>query len=741
MGKLQVEWTAHADFERMLAEVFQDDPIEGIKELVANGFDADASRFDIKYDSKSGLLVAKDNGLGMGVYELRQGFYKSGDSLTRKAEKTKRGRNPMGSYGIGTIVMQYLARRYTLETWRDGQKLTVEEQFEEGKRPRKIVKAVPEVCDPNLHGTTITIDQIRFSPDDLSLEQLTRRLVLGINVESRLESGDRFEMYVNGEKVGLKNPQPAMVFALNKLDDLIGHVHGKVNFYHSVPPYRGVLVRVNGRQVGSEEYFDDIIDFKMRGRIYADIDVDMMSSRISFSRARFQEDSPHFKRLIQVLNEAFKSFKGDVERYTQEKMMVRSQSAVETALSGAVAQLEQYPVVKTVPAPSAKNKLNMGYLNLPRSKSLSSEIESEGARDLGDILQSAYTTGGRKVVLVADNTKNFGSIDHTSQVISLNINHPYFFVPGAYPEKSLQVKILYALSHVLGLDKLDSELQTRMSKAISTRDEAIWRLTQQVFSGQPRLLDALLMKKSKYSKKGVSPDRMYTSVELGQESPIDKVWLNKFQQAGILRPTIVTDNEDRYYGANVLLALARLKGCTPAFQLVREYAAAEKTDVTRQRHDQMVQNIDESIARVKTPISYVFNISVTNSSLYIVMSGYEKKFIELYKAGHIIARHVIPPELAGLEKAVTAEPPKNSAVGIKGTQSWSFMQFASKETRHPGLSKGELAKATAYNTLGNYSKGDIILHEGFGFGRIIDVQGKTCDVQFKGEKVRLAHNR
>ena len=34
MGKLQVEWTAHADFERMLAEAFQDDVNKGIVRIV-----------------------------------------------------------------------------------------------------------------------------------------------------------------------------------------------------------------------------------------------------------------------------------------------------------------------------------------------------------------------------------------------------------------------------------------------------------------------------------------------------------------------------------------------------------------------------------------------------------------------------------------------------------------------------------------------------------------------------------
>ena len=71
MADIQVEWAPHADFERMLAEVFQDDPVEGIKELVANGFDADATRFDLWYYPDKGVLIAKDNGNGMGVNELR----------------------------------------------------------------------------------------------------------------------------------------------------------------------------------------------------------------------------------------------------------------------------------------------------------------------------------------------------------------------------------------------------------------------------------------------------------------------------------------------------------------------------------------------------------------------------------------------------------------------------------------------------------------------------------------------
>ena len=66
MTKLEVEWKAHEDFERMLAQVFQDDPIEGMKELAANAFDADATRLELLYRPTSKVLIVQDNGTGMG---------------------------------------------------------------------------------------------------------------------------------------------------------------------------------------------------------------------------------------------------------------------------------------------------------------------------------------------------------------------------------------------------------------------------------------------------------------------------------------------------------------------------------------------------------------------------------------------------------------------------------------------------------------------------------------------------
>lgn len=740
MSQLQVQWTAHADFERMLAEVFQDDPVEGIKELAANSFDADASRVDFTYHP--GVLIAKDNGIGMGVYELRHGFYKSGDSLTRRAGKTKRGRIPMGNYGIGTIVMQFLAKGYKLETWRDGQKLIVEETFPEGKRPQKVLKAIPEVCNADMHGTTITIEPTRFSSEEVTIDQLIRRLALGVNVQSRLESGDRFEMYVNGEMVKLKNPNPALAFSLSKYDPMVGQVNGKVSFYNTIPPFNGIVLRVNGRQVGTENFFDDMLPIYMRGRIYADVDVDLMASRISFSRARFQEDTPHFRKLVSILEEYFKSIRPEVEAYLKQSSLDRGRSALESTLSQTSEMLRSLPDEVT----SFSKTIQHGKTRRRRAVTRGNRGNSKGADvNLGELILATDIKEGFRMVLVSDKSTGFGMIDANSGAMYLNVSHPYFTLPGKHQAKSLQIQILYALSEILGAHKLGPKASKKYAAALQARNQEIVRLAQEVFAGLPRLEEALMTNRDKYSKRGINPERLYTANELRRDSPIDKYWLGRFEQAGLLRPSLISgEGAERYSGANIILAMERMKGGTPAFYIVKSLLSQEQPfelSYASQTISKLVGEIDQDLSRMTARLPYVFNIGVTNFPLFVVMSGYEEKFRAFYEGGYTAPGREIPAEFLTLDAKVDAESTKNPAVGAKGTESWDFMQMVSKANRHPSISVDQAAHARRYNSMDSYHSGQIVFHEAFGFGMVSDFRDKEFSVKFKGQNVSLAHNR
>jgi hypothetical protein len=731
MDDLKVAWTVHPDFERMLAEVFQDDAIEGIKELVANGFDADATRFDITYDPRRNLFIAQDNGSGMGVFELEHGFYKSGDSLTKKAGKTKHGRIPMGNYGIGTIVMQYLAKKYLLETWRNGKKLAIEEVFTEGVMPRRALDVSQEACDPTLHGTAITINPVRFQTSQVSLEQLTRRLALGINVNNRLDGEDCFEIFVNQKKVGLKNPDPALIFTVNKHDPLIGQVHGTVRFYDCRPPFRGVIVRVNGRQVGSEDSFNAIMPPSMNGRVYADISVDHMASKISFSRARFQQDSPHYQRLVKILDAVFKSdLRGEVDGYVKDKILKRGKVAVQSALSSAATQLSRVPIS------------NQGHdADSPREAAMAvQDQESEGGKEYTlDGLLEAGAAQSQKLVLTSEKTGGFGDVDLNGKVVSVNISHPFFTLPGSHQERAINIKMLYALSQISGQQRFGNSMPG-YAKEVNERDEAIFRLSQQVFSGQPKLIDALMERGRVYSKRGISPERMYLQGELSAESPVDRIWLIKLREAGLLKPTLVGAGEERYYGANVILALERLKGGSPAFSLVKECLDQSGREISSAARSFAMHKVDEQIATLKTPLPYVVNISLTEHPLYVVKPGQNNNFKEAYRTGHIRARHEVPEKYRKLEHIVSTPAARNPAIGVEGSRSREFSEDMANDMRHPGLSNQQLRSASVYTPLGGYEPGEILYHKGFGYGRVTESSGRRCNVRFKGATITLSQN-
>lgn len=92
-----------------------------VTEIVANAWDADATRVDIQI-TESTILVT-DNGHGMGARELQGRFLKVGYARREQPggdRSPKYGRPVMGRKGIGKLAMFSLANRIEIRSKMDG---------------------------------------------------------------------------------------------------------------------------------------------------------------------------------------------------------------------------------------------------------------------------------------------------------------------------------------------------------------------------------------------------------------------------------------------------------------------------------------------------------------------------------------------------------------------------------------------------------------------------------------------
>ena len=102
---------------RRLGEELNPSPSQGLIELVKNAYDADALRCVITLnntDSVGGAISIEDDGTGMGVEEIINGWLVLGKSEKILRGITKLGRRPSGDKGLGRLSALRMSRRVSI---------------------------------------------------------------------------------------------------------------------------------------------------------------------------------------------------------------------------------------------------------------------------------------------------------------------------------------------------------------------------------------------------------------------------------------------------------------------------------------------------------------------------------------------------------------------------------------------------------------------------------------------------
>lgn len=88
-----------------------------LSEVVANSWDADASRVSVTFDRAADLIVIQDDGTGMTEEEVNERFLTVGYRRRDKQPgRTAKGRAPMGRKGIGKLSLFSIAGQIDVET-------------------------------------------------------------------------------------------------------------------------------------------------------------------------------------------------------------------------------------------------------------------------------------------------------------------------------------------------------------------------------------------------------------------------------------------------------------------------------------------------------------------------------------------------------------------------------------------------------------------------------------------------
>jgi hypothetical protein len=193
----------HDFFDRTYPGVVNDISV-AFSEIVANAWDAGATRIDIAIPSEQGeQIIIKDNGSGMTEDEFKDRWMvfaynrvaHQGEYIEYPSEKGKIKRLAYGRNGVGRHAMLCFDNEYTVITCKDG----VCSEFDlttitDGLSAFAIKEQ--RSSDSEEHGTTLIVDAIKKLPDAQKLKD---------SLSYRFLFDPEFEIYINGDLVNYQD--------------------------------------------------------------------------------------------------------------------------------------------------------------------------------------------------------------------------------------------------------------------------------------------------------------------------------------------------------------------------------------------------------------------------------------------------------------------------------------------------------------------------------------------------------
>lgn len=174
---------------RRLGEELNPSLDKGVIELVKNAYDADANecRVELKNaESPGGSVVVTDDGNGMTLDEIENGWLVLGKSTKSAKVKTIKGRIPAGSKGLGRLAALRMGKRAFLNTRPINESNTEHnllidwDEFDSSRIVDEVQLTVETASKEYMSesGTEITIEELRTGFNRNSVKRLARELIL-----------------------------------------------------------------------------------------------------------------------------------------------------------------------------------------------------------------------------------------------------------------------------------------------------------------------------------------------------------------------------------------------------------------------------------------------------------------------------------------------------------------------------------------------------------------------------------
>lgn len=306
-----------------IGERLYEQSIELIRELVNNGYDADATRVDVTVTDKE--ITVADNGEGMDMEGLEQYFNVGSAEKVVNPISPRFGRNRIGQFGIGKFASLAAASRFEVITQKGTFAARVvfdKARWIEGGDSWKIPLTLLDRDPRRGDGTTVSLVELKraFRPEDV-----TQRIAEGVPIRAR-----EFSVYVNGYRVTPRIMAGNRIPVMNGTQ--YGIIHGEIVI---LPAYRatkedmGIEIKVKGVTV-RRELFEMASWGKAATRIRGEVNADFLP--LTSDRSGFIEDSPEYKSFLKAMEKAIAEVKRAYNQLDSDRENRRVSLAVKEAL-------------------------------------------------------------------------------------------------------------------------------------------------------------------------------------------------------------------------------------------------------------------------------------------------------------------------------------------------------------------------------------------------------------------------
>ncbi len=294
-------------------------PDIALTELVANAYDAGASKVDITIpDEYQKLLVIADNGVGMTKEHFQQRWMTlrynrmqhQGSDVEFPSDREIGKRKAFGRNGIGRHGLLCFNDEYTLETTRGSEKLTINITTKQPSKPLAVTNIKSE--NKEGHGTKLSVIVARHLPSPSQIAEI---------ISARFIATPDFTVSVNGHVLQLHQHPGVVDFCEIECDGLrlkLTLIDSKQNRRDSL--FSGAAVWVGGRLVGEPSWKlagESLIDSRrsFANRYLLVIETEDLREDVSEDWSGFRQDATNIgivaNEARQYINSKRREFKSE----------------------------------------------------------------------------------------------------------------------------------------------------------------------------------------------------------------------------------------------------------------------------------------------------------------------------------------------------------------------------------------------------------------------------------------------